>query len=133
MVHMQSKIYKLNKLISIILVPAPSSHVDAAEYYKYVPNDLTPLQKTQQLLVWIAKREANQDTAPETQGNPLAKRARIIANKIKQKVIEDLENGEINISWYNRPDQIEQSEEKENPINISNAEKLDSFSQANRL
>lgn len=94
---------------------------------------MTPLQKTRQLLVWIAKRETKQDTTPEAQENPLAKRAKIATNKAKQRIIEGLVNGEINLSWYNRPDQIEQSEEKENPINKSNAKKLISLNQADKL
>ncbi|CEP10962.1 hypothetical protein [Parasitella parasitica] len=113
--------------------PAPPSHVTLSDFYIHVPCRLTSIDKIRQLLIWIAERELDKDIAPETQGDPKAVRAKLIAKELKTKFIERLKRGDVNLSWYNRPDKMEEFEEKENPINIHNKEKLDTLKQNNRI
>ncbi|KAI8638283.1 hypothetical protein BD408DRAFT_446939 [Parasitella parasitica] len=113
--------------------PAPPSHVKLSDLYIYASRKLTPIGKTRQLLIWIAERELNKDIAPETQGDPKAVQTKVIAKELKIKFIDGLKRGDVNLSWYNRPDKMEELEEQENPINIRNKEKLDTLTQNNRM
>ncbi|KAL9539765.1 hypothetical protein MBANPS3_010071 [Mucor bainieri] len=114
----------------LIIVAKPSPDVDPTEYYKHLPSEWTDEQKTRQLLVWLMEREANLESSPETHITAEAKRARLVAYTLKQKMITDMKEGRVNVSCYNRPDHMEEVEEKENPINVANAEKLEALSKA---
>ncbi|KAK4513524.1 uncharacterized protein ATC70_005526 [Mucor velutinosus] len=112
-------------------VPMPSPDVDTNDCYKHLPSEWTDEQKTRQLLIWLMEREANIESSPETHVTAEAKRARLVANKLKQKIIKDMKEGKVDVSCYNRPDNIEEVEEKENPLNVANAEMLEALSNAN--
>ncbi|CAO3655522.1 unnamed protein product [Mucor fragilis] len=78
------------------------------------------------------EREADEESSPETHVTAEARRAQLVANQLKIKIIKDMKEGRVDVSCYNRPDKMEEVEEKENPINIANAEKLEALSEANQ-
>lgn len=110
----------------------PSLDVDLTDYYTHLPSGWTDEQKTRQLLIWFMEREADEESSPETHVTAEARRAQLVANQLKIKIIKDMKEGRVDVSCYNRPDKMEEVEEKENPINIANAEKLEALSEANQ-
>ena len=121
-------------IVIIIIVPRPSPVVDVADYYRYLPSGLTDEQKTRQLLIWIMEREADiESSSPEKHVTAEARRAQLIAHTLKIKIIKDIKERRIDVSCYNRPDKMEEMEEKVNPINIANAERLEALTKANQM
>ncbi|GAN10613.1 bromodomain and PHD finger-containing protein 3 isoform X5 [Mucor ambiguus] len=113
-------------------VSRPSFNVEPSDYYEHLPSEWTDEQKTRQLLIWLMIREIEIESSPETHVTAEAKRARLVANKLKQKIIKDMKEGKVDVSCYNRPDNMEEVEEKENPINLVNTEKLETLTKANQ-
>lgn len=62
----------------------------------------------------------NENNAPASQ-DPVIQRRRYIARQVKLKALQHFKNSGVDLSIFSVPDQ---DEEKENPINIANSEKL---------
>ncbi|CAO3626916.1 unnamed protein product [Mucor fragilis] len=111
-----------SSIISTINVESrPPPHVPTSEYYKYTSPRLTPLQRKTQILTWIIEKGLmNENNAPASQ-DPVIQRRQYIARQVKLKALQHFKNSGVDLSIFSVPDQ---DEEKENPINIANSEKL---------
>ncbi|CDR38590.1 CYFA0S02e03444g1_1 [Cyberlindnera fabianii] len=117
----------------------PHEQVPTSEYYKHLDHSLPDPHKMRQLLTWCAKRVFDEDKNRHIkQKNKLPAEeltALNIAKVIKEEIVNDLTNGKINISWWNRDDEDDeatgessQNVEKTlspNERNVKNAEALD--------
>ncbi|CEP10000.1 hypothetical protein [Parasitella parasitica] len=94
----------------------PPSHVPVFNYYRYTTPGLSPLQRSTQIMIWIAEKELmDEDAAAINRGQSFDKTKRIL-REAKLKMIRDLRDNII----FNRSDNVE----TKNPIDSANAEKL---------
>ncbi|GAN08374.1 hypothetical protein MAM1_0201d07883 [Mucor ambiguus] len=101
--------------------PRPPSHVSTSEYYKYTSPGLTSLQRKTQILTWIIEKSLQDENVASANQVPVAQRSRHIARQVKMKALQHFKHSGVDLSIFSVPDQ---DEEKENPINIANSEKL---------
>lgn len=111
----------------------PHEQISTKEYYKHLNNDLPDPHKMRQLLIWCSKKKFDEDKNKHIkQKNKLSNEELTslnIAKVIKEEVVRDLVDGKINISWWNKDDEIESSSSTEvkiipNEKNIKNKEIL---------
>lgn len=120
-------------------VGAPHEDVSTTDYYKLLDTSLPEPHRMKQLLIWCFKKKLdleeklsraksnNETTEDQTVIN--------IAKVIKEEVLRDLVDGQISISWYNRNDNENETNDmmsnKEitlpNPLNITNEENIEIF------
>ncbi|KAK4516603.1 uncharacterized protein ATC70_011578 [Mucor velutinosus] len=111
-----------SSIISTIHVePRPPSHVPTSEYYKYTSPGLTPLQRKTQILIWIIEKSLKDDNSGLASHDPVVQRRWHIARQVKLKALQHFRHSGVDLSIFSMPDQ---DEERENPINIANSEKL---------
>ncbi|KAI8644775.1 hypothetical protein BD408DRAFT_441539 [Parasitella parasitica] len=101
-------------------VSRPPSHVPASDYYRYTKPGLSPLQRSTQIMIWIAEKELVNEDAAVINGGQSFNEARRIAREIKLKVIQDLRDNVV----FNRSDNVDSSKEMKNSVDTANAEKL---------
>lgn len=117
--------------LCIDIVPnAPPS-----EYHKYIPRHFTSIQRMRQLLIWHTLNEIKSQKETATaflDGN--AQKAQEYVIQVQQKLVQGLLNGEIDISWFARPDDSQPLfQQREHPVNIRNEKKLAALEQAIQL
>ncbi|OAD02872.1 hypothetical protein MUCCIDRAFT_109718 [Mucor lusitanicus CBS 277.49] len=111
-----------SSVISTINVePRPPSHVPTSEYYKYTTPGSTSLQRKSQILIWIVEKSLQDESISSASQDLAAQRRRHIARQVKLKALQHFKHSGVDLSIFSVPDQ---DEEKENPINIANSEKL---------
>jgi len=95
--------------------------VPTSEYYKYTSPGLTPLQRKTQILIWIIEKSLKDDNSGLASHDPVVQRRWHIARQVKLKALQHFRHSGVDLSIFSMPDQ---DEERENPINIANSEKL---------
>lgn len=111
-----------SSVISAINVDSrPPPHVPTSEYYKYTTPGLTSLQRKAQILIWIVEKSLQDENTASASQDPAAQTRRRIARQVKLKALQHFKHSGVDFSIFSVPDQ---DEEKENPINIANSEKL---------
>ncbi|KAL9553828.1 hypothetical protein MBANPS3_003094 [Mucor bainieri] len=111
-----------SSIISTINVePRPPLHVPTSEYYRYTSPGLTPLQRKTQILIWIIEKSLQSENIASASQDPAVQRRQHIERQVKLKALQHFRHSGVDLSIFSVPDQ---DEEKENPINITNSEKL---------
>lgn len=126
-------------------VGLPHEDVAAKDYYKLLDTSLPEPHRMKQLLIWCFSKQMNEDEKkhkqprgrPKSNSNNAEDRTVInIAKVIKEELLQDLRDGQINTSWYYRPDDDEENDNsiianKEivlpNPLNITTKENIALF------
>ncbi|KAL7334310.1 hypothetical protein PS15p_203095 [Mucor circinelloides] len=112
------------------VAPRPPPHVPTSDYCKYTSPGLTPLQRETQILIWIIEKGLADEDIASASLDPNVQRRKLIAREVKLKAIQKLKSSGVDLSIFSVPDQ---DEEKENPINIANSEKLAELEKGNQI
>lgn len=109
-------------LLTIVnLVDEPHEDVATGDLYRHISPELSDPLRMKQLLIWLAQRSIR-----ESWGTKSLKREDLeLVTQVKKEVIQDLQSGKINTSWYHR--RVEENENEPSvvlphPHNVLNAE-----------
>lgn len=121
-------------------VGVPHEDVPTSDYYKLLDTSLPEPHRMRQLLIWCFKKKLDQEeklsrsnSKTETTEDQTVIN---IAKVIKEEVLRDLVEGQISISWYNRDDNEDETNDNmlnnkgiilPNPLNITNEENIEVF------
>lgn len=121
-------------------VGVPHEDVPTSDYYKLLDTSLPEPHRMKQLLIWSFKKKLDQEeklSRSKSKSETTEDQTIInIAKVIKEEVLRDLIEGQISISWYNRDDNEDETNDnmltnKEvtlpNPLNITNEENIEIF------
>lgn len=121
-------------------VGVPHEDVPTSDYYKLLDTSLPEPHRMKQLLIWSFKKKLDQEeklSRTKSKTETTEDQTVInIAKVIKEEVLRDLIEGQISISWYNRDDNEDETNDnmltnKEvtlpNPLNITNEENIEIF------
>lgn len=121
-------------------VGVPHEDVPTSDYYKLLDTSLPEPHRMKQLLIWSFKKKLDQEeklSKTKSKTETTEDQTVInIAKVIKEEVLRDLIDGQISISWYNRDENEDETNDnlltnKEvtlpNPLNITNEENIEIF------
>ncbi|CUM47630.1 uncharacterized protein AC631_03178 [Debaryomyces fabryi] len=121
-------------------VGVPHEDVPTSDYYKLLDTSLPEPHRMRQLLIWSFKKKLDQEeklSKTKSKTETTEDQTVInIAKVIKEEVLRDLVDGQISISWYNRDENEDETNDnlltnKEvtlpNPLNITNEENIEIF------
>ncbi|KAF5097872.1 hypothetical protein D0Z00_002245 [Geotrichum galactomycetum] len=116
-------------------VAVPHSAVSPQEFYKHLDGSMPEPHRMKQLLLWSLKRvmEKQEATFNQIKVDPNIsvedKTAINVARFIQEEIVRDVAEGQINTSWWNRPENsnFAGSVKKPNVQNVTNLENYKAF------
>ena len=84
-------------------VGVPHDTIPPSDYYKLLDNSLPEPHRMRQLLIWCFKKKLDQEDKEKNDTTSVEDKTLMnIAKVIKEEIMTDLVNGEIETSWYNK-------------------------------
>ncbi|CAH2355881.1 hypothetical protein CLIB1423_37S00276 [[Candida] railenensis] len=122
----------------------PHDTIPPSDYYKLLDNSLPEPHRMRQLLIWCFKKKLDQEDKEKNVTTSVEDKTSInIAKVIKEEIMTDLVNGDIETSWYNkenksyRDNAISKNKTKNdkgnkllpNPLNVKTLENIQIYQQ----
>ncbi|KAI9299075.1 hypothetical protein K502DRAFT_322500 [Neoconidiobolus thromboides FSU 785] len=97
----------------------PHHATEISKFYQFISPEIPPPQRFKQLVAWCIKRHLGKQVSRFTKANE-------VTNVVEKKLLYAIINGQLDLSWYNRPlfeGEKEQDRSLLHPQNIKNSEK----------
>ncbi|KAJ2963089.1 hypothetical protein NQZ79_g1826 [Umbelopsis isabellina] len=115
-------------------VALPHPHLEPKSYYKHIPADMPDPMRMRQLLTWCGHKLITPKESTEAEGKKSP--AESIAAELQEKILNQLQEGKINTSWYTRApasNSTDSSNRQPNSKNIRNTKLIEKYERTTRI